>query len=75
MCVLFLTYKIYISIGKICTHLLVFTRFCRDEGAARRKRSLAERVVWERRAPASAHGARQLLFYAFVQADQSDAVF
>lgn len=60
---------------KICAHLLVFTKVRRYEGAVRSERSLAERVVWERRAPASAHGARQFLFYTLVQANLSNAVF
>lgn len=40
-----------------------------------RGRYLAERVVWERRAPATAHGARPVSFYAYAQTDQSNAVF
>lgn len=42
------------------------------------ERSVAERVVWERRAPApaSAHGARPASFYAFAhQIHRSNAVF
>lgn len=32
-------------------------RGCSGAGAVRTQRSVAERVVWERRAPATAHGA------------------
>lgn len=39
------------------------------------KRSAAERVVWERRAPAPAHGARPLSFYTFAHTYLSNAVF
>lgn len=34
-----------------------FLRGLRGAGAARTERSVAERVVWERRAPATTHGA------------------
>lgn len=37
--------------------------------------AIAERVVWERGAPASAHAARSYVFYTFVHRDQSNAVF
>lgn len=65
---------VHFGLVKICAHLLVFIKVRRYEGAVR-KRSLAERVVWERRAPASAHGARQFVFYTLVQANLSNAVF
>lgn len=58
--------------------LVVFMQFLRGCGgaeAARTERSVAERVVWEQRAPATAHGAHHCVFYTFAHTYLSNAVF